>query len=130
MTDIEIIKGKVAKILNNYRVVVNVGYDNGVKKDMKFIIYSEGETIRDPDTNQELSKVEFVKARIEPIHIQEKITIMETYEKEVSKLSALFGNGSAIERQKPFITNTTFKAKSDNVNMIVIVGDLVRQDLS
>lgn len=130
MPEVEIIKGKVVKILNNYQIIADVGYADGVKKDMNFIIYTEGEEILDPDTKKPLGKIEHLKARIEPLHIQEKITIMETYEKEISKIMAAFRpSGAAIERQKPFITAESFKGK-DDVNLIVKVGDQIRQDLS
>jgi len=85
---IDLIKGKVVKIINEYQVIVDAGYEDGVTKDMNFIIYQEGEEIKDPDTKKSLGKLEHVKARIKPIHIQNKFSTMETTEKEISKIQA------------------------------------------
>ena len=55
------IKGRIIKILNQYKVVVDIGADSGIRKDMDFIIYSEGETVKDPDSNEVLGKLENIR---------------------------------------------------------------------
>ena len=77
------IKGKVVKILDEYSVVVDVGSVNGVEEDMEFVIYEEGESIEDPDTGEEIGMMEFPKARVEPYHIMENMTVMESSETEI-----------------------------------------------
>ena len=131
--EINIIKGKVVKILDEYRIIVNLGIQQGVKNDMKFIVYSEGDWIRDPDSQVVLGRLENIKTRVKPLHIQENISIMETYEKEINKLAYYMSGSSTpsdrVERQKPFIIESTTK-KGIDPKLIIRVGDLVRQDFS
>lgn len=126
----EIIRGKIIKIINSYTVLANVGYSQGVKKDMKFIIYSEGEEIIDPDTKKSLGKVEIVKARIEPLHIQENFSTMETYEREPDRIRKLFLDTEHAERQKPLPLPKDMNIVDISSDKYVKIGDLIRQDLS
>ena len=127
----DVIKGKVIKIVNKYQVLVNVGYSHGVKKDMKFIIYSEGQEIKDPDTKKSLGKVEILKSRIEPTHIQEKFSTMETYEKEVTSLArAMIFSRDVAETQKPLPLPYETEDDIFEQDKYIRVGDLVRQDLA
>ena len=124
----DVINGKITKIVSQYQVIVNAGYSDGVKKDMKFIIYDKGEEIIDPDTKKSLGKVEIVKARIEPIHIQENFTTMETYEQETTSIRKMLLSSQHAYRQKPLPLSYEPSGKSSI--RAVQIGDLVRQDLS
>jgi len=73
---------KVAKINDKYRLVINKGLIDGVEKDMKFFVYEEGEDIKDPDTGEVLQKEEIVKAWLKVIHVQDKISILDSDETE------------------------------------------------
>ena len=48
----DLIKGKVAAIKGDYAIIINKGYEDGVEEDMRFLIYEEGDEIKDPDTNE------------------------------------------------------------------------------
>jgi hypothetical protein len=74
--------GKIAEIRDRYRVIINKGRVDGVQKNMKFYAYDEGKEIRDPDTQEVLEKVEVLKAYLKVIHVQEKISILESDETE------------------------------------------------
>ena len=121
------LKGKIIKILDDKRVIVNLGYNEGVKKDMKFIIYDEGEEIIDPESYISLGKREIMKHKIKAIHIQEKFSIMVSDVWVKSIIDKLFDSG--IATQKKF----SLKGDADKdkeTNLYVKVGDFVRQDLS
>ena len=74
MTEYEPIIGKIAKIQDKYRVIINKGAEDGVTKNMKFYAYEEGEEIIDPDTNNIIEREEILKAHLNVIHVQEKIS--------------------------------------------------------
>jgi hypothetical protein len=76
--------GKVIKILDSYRVVINLGKDK-VQKGQKFIIYDEGEEITDPDTKTSLGKIEILKAKVEIEHVQDKFSIAVSEGRTVTK---------------------------------------------
>jgi len=71
---LDLIEGKVAKILDKYSLVINRGREHGVTEDMRFVIYQEGETIIDPDGGKTLGKLEIVKGKVKIDNVQEKIS--------------------------------------------------------
>ncbi len=123
----EVLKGKIIKILDNKRVIVNLGYNDSVKKDMRFIIYAEGEDIKDPETNKFLGKREIVKHKIKATHIQENFSIMES-DVWVKKLSDFLFDSSH-NSQADLLLKEDVK-KVEDIDLAVKVGDLVRQDIS
>lgn len=78
-----ITQGKVVKIVDEYSVVVDIGSKHGVGEDMEFVIFEEGETVTDPDTGEELGRMEHPKAKVKPHHIMEELTVMESAETEI-----------------------------------------------
>lgn len=119
------IKGKIIKILDNKRVIINLGYNDWIEKDMKFIIYDEGEEIIDPESNISLGKREIVKHKIKAIHIQENFSIMVSDVWGRSMIDKLMNTG--IKTQKPFLLKDDANKK---INLHIKVGDFVRQDVS
>lgn len=70
------IEGKIAKILDEYNVVINKGRNDGVKERMPFVIFSiSSDEIKDPDTKESLGRLELVKGYITAFHIQERAAI-------------------------------------------------------
>ena len=68
------IRGKVAAVLDENRLVLNVGTDHGVAPNMVFKII-ETRTIRDPDTGDELGKVDVTKTRTLVGKVEERMSI-------------------------------------------------------
>lgn len=77
---IDIIEGKVAKIIDLYTIVINKGSEHGVEEDMRFVIYEIGEEINDPDSGESLGKLEYIKAKVKVTHVIDKFSIAECYE--------------------------------------------------
>lgn len=74
------IEGKIASILDEYNVVINVGRLHGVIEGMPFVIYSPGEEeIRDPDTGKSLGCLEIVKGYVRAAHVQENLALCSSY---------------------------------------------------
>jgi len=78
----ELLRGQVVKVLSPYKILINLGRINNVKKGMKFLIYEEGEMIKDPTTGEDLEKLELVKGYVEVTNVQEKISLAESFETE------------------------------------------------
>lgn len=86
---------KVVKVLDDYSIVVNRGTDHGLKLGNQFLIIGLGEVIRDPDTNEDLERLEIVKGKVEIVHAQEKISTLKSCrysraseKKEIRKVSS------------------------------------------
>ncbi len=65
---------KVSKIIDDHTIVINRGSKQGVKDGERFLIYSIGEEIIDPDSNKPLGKLEIIKGTGKATHVQEYIT--------------------------------------------------------
>ena len=70
-----IITGKVITKINDYKIVINKGSDDGVTKESRFLVYRLGNELFDPDTNESLGQLELVCGEGKPEHIQEKMQI-------------------------------------------------------
>lgn len=123
-----LLKGKILKILSSYSVVISLGREQGVKRGMRFIIYEEGEMIKDPETKAEIEKLELVKGEVEITAVQEKISIAESF-KTVKRvydplnISFMYPR-EVIDKEKKALTEEKIEEPSSPK---VKVGDLVRQ---
>lgn len=112
----EIITGKVIKIIDEYKVVINKGSADGVTKDTRFLVYHLGEELFDPDTNKSLGVLELVCGEGKPEHIQKHITTLYTAKtiirktktvKKASPYGGLFGGTE--ETYDPETTDIPFE---------------------
>ena len=72
----EPIRGKVARVLNGQEIVINAGIVDGVTVSVDFnVMDTNGEDIRDPDTDEVLGSIERPKVRVRVIHAQEKLAV-------------------------------------------------------
>ena len=119
---------KVAKVVDEYTLVINRGESDGVSEGDKFLVYSVGEEVKDPDTGEVLGDFEDVKGTGEVVHVQGKMSTIESNMtkvgiiKKVKKFSRrggitnLFGPNKVEEYQPP--ETKSFDGPK--------VGDLVR----
>lgn len=79
-TQIEPIRGKVAKILSSREVALNIGREEGVEVGMIFDILSpKGSDIVDPDTGEALGSVDLPKTRVKITRVYDKLSMASTY---------------------------------------------------
>lgn len=75
---------RVAGIIDEYRVVLNVGRKDGVRTDDTFLIYGVGGDIEDPETGENLGVLELIRGRGRIEHLQDAIcTIKSTMKRQV-----------------------------------------------
>ena len=75
----ELIRGKVAQVLDSRQVVLNIGSSDQVTVGMVFkIINPKGEQIKDPDSNQVLGSVESPRAFVRVIEVQDNLSVATT----------------------------------------------------
>lgn len=83
--DMEKMEGKVAKILDEYSIVINIGRDNDVVNGMVFVVFVQSDDeVKDPDSGEVLGKLEHVKDYIFVSHVQDKFSTCVAGEKEAS----------------------------------------------
>ncbi len=69
------VEGKVAQILDEFTLIINVGRAQGAREGMEFVVFSPGEEVADPDTGESLGQWEIVKGRVVATHVQDKLSI-------------------------------------------------------
>ena len=69
------IEGRVAAILDEYHLIINVGAARGVTEGMRFVIFAQGAEVKDPVSGQPLGKWEFPKGFVRAQHVQEMMTV-------------------------------------------------------
>ncbi len=69
--------GRIVHIPSDHEVVINKGLSDGVKYDMEFVIYEEGDPVIDPETREVLDRIEIVKNRVYVTHLQNRICTAE-----------------------------------------------------
>ncbi len=77
----ELIRGKVAQVLNSREIAINVGSAVGVVSGMYFQVLAAPEDIRDPDTDEVLGVIDRPKVRVRVTDVQEKLSVATTYRK-------------------------------------------------
>ena len=107
---------KVVNVNSPYQVVLNCGADNGVTVGTAFQIYGIGSMIKDPDTKEDLERLELLRGEGKVTHVQAKIcTVDSTMAEEATRsikrtagsplLAALSGQSvetESIRKKKPF----------------------------
>ncbi len=48
----EILRAKVVGILDNQRIIINAGMEQGIKAGDSFFLYEDGDEITDPENNE------------------------------------------------------------------------------
>jgi len=71
------IEGKVAAILNESLLVINVGSAAGVREGMIFAVLAEGQMVKDPDTGEELGRWELPKGHVRVVLAQPRMSTCE-----------------------------------------------------
>lgn len=74
----EPIKGKVAQILSEYELALNIGSDHGVEKGMTFIIHSSPIDLFDPDTNRKIGQTTVELERVGVYEVQKRYSLART----------------------------------------------------
>lgn len=117
----------VAKIIDEYKVVLNVGKVDGAEIGMRFLIYSLGEEITDPSNGQFLGTLEIVKGKVLVTHLQEKMCTAEAVKKTrvetVRTRPSIRGFLSELTPEQITETESAIQDPLDDVK----VGDFVRR---
>lgn len=78
------LSGKVAQVLNDRELVINIGRNQGVTSGMKFAVLAEAPIeIHDPDTHGLIGIIDRPKVKVVAKSIEENFTICSTYEVRV-----------------------------------------------
>lgn len=69
---------KVVEIIDASRVAINRGSKDGIQNGQRFLVYSLGKELFDPETEESLGKLEIVRGVGVAAHVQERLTTIES----------------------------------------------------
>lgn len=75
---------KVARKIDAFSFVINRGSDHGMEVGINCLIFRLGDNINDPDTGEDLGKLELIRGRARIVHVQEKISTLKSTDKETT----------------------------------------------
>ena len=64
------IEARVAAVVDDSTLVLNVGFRQGVVEGMAFVVFDEHADVTDPVTHASLGRLECVKAKVQVTHVQ------------------------------------------------------------
>jgi hypothetical protein len=80
----QIFPANVVKVINNYKLAINRGSEQGIRVGQRILVYClSDEEITDPNTGESLGYLEIVKGTGKVIHIQEKMSTIESDRKKI-----------------------------------------------
>ncbi len=75
----KVFPAQVVKIISNTRLAINRGSEHKIRPNQKVLVYClSDEEIKDPETGKSLGYLEIYKGTGKIIHIQEKMSIIES----------------------------------------------------
>lgn len=128
-----LIEGKVAGILNERELTINIGLKNGVFEGMKFSILAKAAIeIYDPETHEKLGMVDREKVRVVAAEVNERFSICKTYRKWTT-VGSTFANIAGL-MAAPRVEHETLKVNDSSLppplseeESYVKIGDRVIQ---
>lgn len=128
-----LIEGKVAGILNERELTINVGLKDGVWEGMKFsILAKEPIEIYDPETKEKLGVVDREKVGVIAAQVEERFTICKTYKKWETVGSTLASMASVmmtprVRHETLKVNDSSFPPPLSEEESYVKIGDRVIQ---
>ncbi len=83
-----ILKGKVAGILNPRELAINIGENSGVEIGMIFKVIGDA-VLKDPDTGEQLGAVRREKGRVKIVTVEERFATARTFETFVINIGGI-----------------------------------------
>lgn len=121
-------KYKIAKIIDEYQVVVNAGSNDLIHDDDCLEVYQPGQEVTDPDTGESLGTMDFVKAKLRVVNVFPKMCVCENRETEQKSFFSNISQGLFFEETLPMNVQTTdISGGYEGIDKKIKVGDLVRK---
>lgn len=125
---------KVIKILDEFRIIINAGFEDGIKPGTRLQIFVPGEEIIDPFSNVNLGTLDTIKAEIVANEVSQHVSICTNTATTNQISELLMHNNVSISQALQMIKPTTRPFNIDpseitpieQTDKIIKIGDLVR----
>ena len=117
---------KVIKIISDKGIVINAGKNEVQTGDILRVIEKNSEEIVDPDTNEVLGTLDYIKATITVEYVYEHMSICKNYETKTVNALDPFETLRQREVTSPLNVNLSQITGGYNIdNKLIEIGDLV-----
>lgn len=116
---------KIVKIIDEYKVVVNAGI-NDVIENSTLEVYEPGVEVFDPDTNESLGTLDYIKAKLKVVDVLPKMCICENRDGEKLKSLDSLINLTYMQKVPLNIDSKDISGGFEEISKKIKVGDLVR----
>lgn len=117
---------KVVKIIDDETIVINAGFEDGIKTGNIFEIYEAGEEIFDPDTKESLGTLDTIKETVKAINVLPKMCICRHSTTSVYNISDTFNQNFFRTKIKTLNIDTTQISGGLSNDTKIRIGDKVR----
>jgi hypothetical protein len=129
--------GKVADLIDNRTLVINLGIADNVRPGMVFMVYDEvGKIVKDPISGVELGRLKVPKIEVKVTHVDNKYSVAETHKfrevnvggtNQLMAVPNIFAPPRYVKKYETFQIDDTTKRQLDKEKSIVKIGDTVEQ---
>lgn len=92
---------KIVRMLDEYRVVIDVGSSAGIKPGAKFRVIDTSEPVIDPETKKQIDTLDKAKAIITAVEVREYVSICESAQYEQLSIAQLFNTSISKQMTSP-----------------------------
>lgn len=117
MTERKLLVGKVADILGEYELAINIGKNSGVKQGMEFAVLGK-KLITDPDSHKTLGTYNYDKLRVRVTQVEDNYSVAST--------TSSFGFDLGVTVSRPKLKSDMPSALLD-LDREISVGDIVEE---
>lgn len=128
------LQGKVAQILNERELVINIGEKSGVEEGMRFAVQAGSPVqIQDPESGELLGWLDREKVRIEAVRVMDRMSVCSTYETRLVGGSLGIWDVSEMFRPREHVPKTlrasreSYPPPLSSAESYVKIGDVVRE---
>jgi hypothetical protein len=88
-----IFPANVVRVIDRYKLAINRGLEDGLRLGQRILVYKlSNEEIIDPNTEESLGYLEIVKGTGKVIHIQDRLSTIESDKKEIKRTINNYNN--------------------------------------
>lgn len=123
---------RIIKIIDENRVVVNAGTNDGISTKSLLEIFVPGENVIDPETGENLGSLDYIKARLEVITVMPRMCVCVNNKMEITELKTIMSameSGRTTKRASLNIDSEDISGGYENIDKKIHVGDKVRKAL-
>lgn len=120
---------RVVNIPNEYSIVINAGKNDNISIGNVFEIYSEGNEIIDPVTEESLGALDLIKATLEAVNVFEKMSLCKNKIRDsgLNDLGVLMATGFNGRRKSLNVEELQISGDFVNSKEKIKIGDKVRK---